>query len=174
MSHEINVVSKSQIIVVEPSSSSVAVINAGPAGGPQGPQGDPGQAETFVFEIMLSGPNDPAITTGTSLAVFRVPALLNGRNLSGVAAALTTVSSSGVVTTDINRSRRTNATTRSTVTMLSTKLNIDASEFDSSDATTAAVIDTTNDDVQTGDFILFDIDAAGTGAKGLVVELTFT
>lgn len=35
MSHEINVISKTQIIVVEPSSSSVSIINAGP----QGPAG---------------------------------------------------------------------------------------------------------------------------------------
>jgi hypothetical protein len=57
--------------------------------------------------------------------------------------------------------------------MLSTKLTIDASEFDSSNATNAAVIDASNDDVQTGDQINVDIDVAGTGAKGLVVTLTF-
>ena len=57
--------------------------------------------------------------------------------------------------------------------MLSTKLTIDASEFDSIDAAAAAVIDTANDDVNTGDHIYIDIDVAGTGAKGLFVVLTF-
>ena len=57
--------------------------------------------------------------------------------------------------------------------MLSTKLTIDASEFDSEDAAAAAVIDTANDDVNTGDHIYIDIDVAGTGAKGLSVVLVF-
>jgi hypothetical protein len=64
--------------------------------------------------------------------------------------------------------------------MLSTKLTIDAGEYDSAGAATAAVIDTANDDVRAstpasnyGDMIVIDIDGVGTGAKGLVVELTF-
>lgn len=42
MSDEINVVSRTQQIIVEPSSASVSIINAGPPGGPPGPQGPPG------------------------------------------------------------------------------------------------------------------------------------
>jgi hypothetical protein len=57
--------------------------------------------------------------------------------------------------------------------MLSTALTIDASETDSSTAAAAAVIDTVNDDVATGDQIRIDIDVAGTGAKGLMVEMQF-
>jgi hypothetical protein len=57
--------------------------------------------------------------------------------------------------------------------MLSTKLTIDASEKDSSTAATAAVIDTSHDDVATGDELRIDIDVAGTGAKGLMVEMQF-
>ena len=34
------------------------------------------------------------------------------------------------------------------------------------------VIDTSNDDVLTGDFLRVDIDGAGTGAKGLIVMVT--
>ena len=41
------------------------------------------------------------------------------------------------------------------------------------DAAAAAAIDATKDDVNTGDKIFVDIDVAGTGAKGLFVELTF-
>lgn len=44
MSGEINVVSRTQVIIVEPSSESVSVISAGPAGpaGPPGPSLPPG------------------------------------------------------------------------------------------------------------------------------------
>ena len=47
--------------------------------------------------------------------------------------------------------------------MLSTLLTIDINEWDSKDATAAAVIDTSNDDVNTGDLLRIDIDVAGTG-----------
>jgi hypothetical protein len=57
--------------------------------------------------------------------------------------------------------------------MLSTKLTIDANETDSSTAAAAAVIDSTKDDVATGDMLRIDCDVAGTGAKGLIVELQF-
>ena len=35
-----------------------------------------------------------------------------------------------------------------------------------------ALINTSNDDVLTGDFLRVDIDGAGTGAKGLIVMVT--
>ena len=57
--------------------------------------------------------------------------------------------------------------------MLSTKLTIDVSEYESSDATAAAVIDTSKDDVNTGDNVFVDIDVAGTGAKGLSVGMIY-
>lgn len=126
-----------------------------------------------VVSILVSDPTGSAITTGDGKACFRVPSVMNGWNLVGVSGSLSTVSSSGLPTFQVRRSRRSNATTRSDADMLSTKLSIDASEFDSVDATTAAAIDTSNDDVNTGDMIYIDIDVAGTGAKGLVAELTF-
>jgi hypothetical protein len=57
--------------------------------------------------------------------------------------------------------------------MLSTAITIEASEKDSVDATTQPVINTTYDDVATADQIAIDIDGAGTGAKGLIVTMTF-
>jgi len=126
-----------------------------------------------VVEILVSDPLGSAITTGDGKAVFRVPTLLNGHNLVSVGASVTTVSSSGIPTVQLRRQRLTNATTQSAADMLSTKLTIDASEFDSKDATAAAVIDTSNDDVQTGDQINIDVDVAGTGTKGLLVSMTF-
>lgn len=123
--------------------------------------------------ILVSDPGGSAITTGDGKAVFRVPSILNGHNLVSVGASVSTVSSSGIPTVQLRRMRRTSATAQSAADMLSTKLTIDATEFDSADATNAAAIDTSNDDVQTGDQINVDIDVAGTGAKGLVVTLTF-
>ena len=58
--------------------------------------------------------------------------------------------------------------------MLTTKVTIDASEYDSEFATTRREIDTTKDFVETGDRIAVDVDVAGTGAKGLGVHLWFS
>lgn len=126
-----------------------------------------------TVSILVSDPNGDAITTGDGKAVFPVDTTLNGMNLVAVKGYLSTVSSSGAPNVQIRRSRRSSATARTTADMLSTALTIDASEFESADAATAAVINTSNDDVQTGDMIFVDIDGAGTGAKGLQVLLTF-
>lgn len=126
-----------------------------------------------TVSILVSDPNGDAITTGDGKAVFPIDTTLNGMNLVAVKGYLSTVSSSGAPNVQIRRSRRSSATARTTADMLSTALTIDASEFESADAATAAVINTSNDDVQTGDMIFIDIDGAGTGAKGLQVLLTF-
>ncbi len=124
-------------------------------------------------QVSDTGASATAITTGDGKAYIRVPDDLHGMNLVGVGASLQTVSSSGAVTVQIRRSRRSNATTRSDADMLSTAVTIDQSEFDTVDAATPAVINASNDDVQTGDHIYIDIDGAGTGAKGLAVSLRF-
>ena len=80
---------------------------------------------------------------------------------------MTTVSSSGTVDVQIP-----NVTVA--VDVLSTKLTIDANERDSQSAAIPAVINTANDDVAEGDQFRVDIDAAGTGAKGLIVEVSFS
>mgnify|MGYP003647133971 FL=1 len=121
---------------------------------------------TAVVTVLISDPNGDAITTGDGKAYWRVPSTLAGFNLVAVAAQVTTVSSSGLPTIQIH-----NLT--DTADMLSTALTIDASELDSSTAATAAVINTSTDDVATGDQIRFDIDVAGTGTKGLMVEMQF-
>jgi hypothetical protein len=99
------------------------------------------------------------ITTGTAKVTWRAPFALT---LTAVRASLATASSSGLVTVDINEAG---------ATILSTKLSIDASEKTSTTAATAAVISDTSiaDDAE----LTFDIDAAGTGAKGLKVTLYF-
>lgn len=119
-----------------------------------------------VMEVLVSDPNGSAITTGDGKAYIVIPNLLNGHNLVDADAAVTTVSSSGTPTVQI-------ANVSQAADMLSTKITIDANENTSYTAATAPVIDTGNDDVATGDILRVDIDVAGTGAKGLVVILTF-
>lgn len=119
-----------------------------------------------VVQIAVTEPAGSAIVVGDGQAYFRVPSTFNGMNLIEVAATLITASSSGIPTVQV-------ANVTDAVDILSTKLTIDASETDSSTAATAAVIDTSKDDVATADLLRIDVDVAGTGAKGLMVTLTF-
>lgn len=106
------------------------------------------------------------LTTGDGKVIFLVPQELNGYNLVGANAFVTTVSSSGTPTIQIR-----NVT--DAVDMLSTRITIDANEYTSYTAAAAAVVDATYDDVATGDRLAVDVDVAGTGAKGLGIVLTF-
>lgn len=106
------------------------------------------------------------LTTGDGKVIFLVPQELNGYNLVGANAFVTTVSSSGTPTVQIR-----NVT--DAVDMLSTRITIDASEYTSYTAAAAAVVNATYDDVATGDRLAVDVDVAGTGAKGLGIVLTF-
>jgi hypothetical protein len=110
--------------------------------------------------------DDTALATGDGKCYFTVPVELNGWNLVTVGAHVYTVSSSGTPIVQLH-----NLT--DTADMLSTRITIDANEKDSKDATAAAVIDTTHDDVATGDEIRIDVDGAGTGTKGLEVRMGF-
>ena len=121
---------------------------------------------TFVVTVQCSDPNGAALTTGNGKQFWRVPSVCNGMNLVAVAQAVTTVSSSG------NPSFQVHNLTQA-ANMLSTVVSCDSGELDSSTATTAAVIDTANDDVATGDQLRFDCTVAGTGTKGAMVELHF-
>lgn len=96
-----------------------------------------------------------AITTGTNKATMSLPYAFT---VTAVYATLNTVSSSGVPTVDINEGG---------TTILSTKLTIDASEKTSATAAAAAVISDAS--IAANAEIGFDIDVAGTGAKGLKV-----
>lgn len=118
-----------------------------------------GQTVTKNIEsiIIAVGDETTAITTGNAKVTFRMPYAFT---LTSVRASLTTASSSGIPTVDINEGG---------VSILSTKLTIDANEKTSTTAATAAVISDTSlaDDAE----ITIDIDVAGTGAAGLKVYL---
>ncbi len=117
------------------------------------------------FHIKIDG-EATTLTTGDGKRIIALEDDLNGMVLVAAEAYVTTVSSSGTPTIQIR-----NVT--DSVDMLTTKITIDASEFTSYTAATRSVVDTSNDDVSTGDRIAVDCDVAGTGAKGLGVHLTF-
>jgi hypothetical protein len=109
----------------------------------------------FCFK---AGDETTAITTGTSKLIFYFPAAWT---VTGVYAGLSTVSSSGIPTIDINEAG---------TTILSTKLTIDASENTSGTAATAAVI--SDSSIAANAQMSIDFDVAGTGAKGPQVCIT--
>jgi hypothetical protein len=104
--------------------------------------------------IALSDEVTP-ITVGNAKVTMRMPYAFT---LTSVKASLSTASSSGIPTVDINESG---------TTILSTKLTIDAGEKTSTTAAVPVVISDSSlaDDSE----ITFDIDVAGTGATGLKV-----
>ena len=106
------------------------------------------------------------LTTGDGKIIFMIPEEMNGMNLVKAHAMVSTVSSSGTPTIQIR-----NVT--DSADMLSTRITIGASEYTSYTAATAPVIDTSKDDVATGDRIAIDVDSAGSGAKGLTIFLAF-
>jgi hypothetical protein len=93
---------------------------------------------------------------------FTVPSEFNTLVIKSVHAVVYAASSSGTPTIQIYNSRH-------TADVLSTRVTIDASELTSYTAATAHVVNTTYDDVATGDQLRVDVDAAGTGVTGLDV-----
>lgn len=107
-----------------------------------------------------------ALTTWDWKVVIVIPAELNWWNLVAAHAMVSTVSSSWTPTYQIRNVTQ-------TADMLSTRITIDANEYTSYTAATASVIDTSNDDVATGDRIAIDKDVAGTGEKWDTIVLSF-
>lgn len=110
--------------------------------------------------IIAVGDETTVLTTGTAKVTFRMPYSMNNVE---VRASLTTASSSGLVTVDVNESG---------ASILSTKVTIDANEKTSTTAATSpALSDTTlANDAE----ITIDVDTAGTNAAGLKVTIIGT
>lgn len=100
-------------------------------------------------------------TTGDGKVHLPVPPEFNGWNIVTSLGCVTTVSSSGTPTFALRRER-----SGSAVDVFSTNPKIDVSEKTTVTAATPAVINTSNDDLATGDILYGDLDVAGTGAKG--------
>ena len=125
-------------------------------------------ADTHSGEIILAGVEEVIIValsdettnlaTGTAKASFHMPYAMT---LSKVKASVNTAPTGSVLTVDINEAGS---------TILSTKLTIDAGEFTSDTAATAAVIS----DAALADnaLITFDIDGVGSSATGKGLKVT--
>lgn len=115
-----------------------------------------GSGQTASLLVACSD-ESTALTAGTAKVTFRMPYTLK---LTAARASLSTASSSGLVTVDINEGG---------ASIFSTPLTIDASEKTSTTAATPAVLGdlTLADDSE----MTVDIDGAGTGAKGLKITL---
>lgn len=113
--------------------------------------------EVLEYAVSSDGAAATALATGTGLVTTRAPWPFT---LVAVRASLSVVSSSGLPTFDIMKN---------TVTVLSTKLSIDASEKTSVTAATAAVISVTS--FSDDDEIRLDCTVAGTGAKGAKIRM---
>lgn len=125
----------------------------------------PAPSVDSVLEIKVIS-DTATLATGDGQIIIAISDDLNGADLIDADACVTTVSSAGTPTIQIRNITQ-------AADMLSTRITIDANEFCSYTAATPPVIDTANDDVATGNLIAIDVDVAGTGAKGLIVILTF-
>ena len=112
---------------------------------------------TLEAFILAASDEVTAIVTGSAKVSFRMP---YGFTLTGIRASLSTASSSGGVTIDVKAGG---------VSILSTLINVDATQKTSTTAGTQPVIGTAAiaDDAE----VTVDITAAGTGAKGVKVYL---
>jgi hypothetical protein len=133
----------------------------GPTGatGATGPTGASGQS-TFVVALSDEA---TAITTGTAKVTMRAPYAFSITSIPR--ASLSTASTSGLPTVDINVAGS---------SILTNLLTIDADELTSTTAATAATLTNNPTSVSDDAEITFDIDVAGTGAKGLKVTIFHT
>ncbi len=117
------------------------------------------------LEFAYTSTTSPVV--GDGAAYITIPARMNGQNVTAVEAEFTGTVATGAVTT-IQLHNQTLAQD-----ILSTRLTIDAGERSSATAATAAVINTSYDNLTTGDLIRLDIDGIGssTAGTGLVVRL---
>ena len=108
-----------------------------------------------------------ALTTGNGKFYFYVPATLNGFNIVAVHAEVITAPAGSVATFMLH-----NVTSGADI--LSTAITIDSGETGSDSAATAAVINTSEDDLTTHDIIRVDIDGIGssTAGSGLIINMT--
>ena len=120
----------------------------------------------YVQIMAVAKATDLTVTDG--LAYFHVPAGLNGMNLVEVHAEVFTAPAGSTATFELSKN---GASTQ----MLSTNITIDACETGSDSAATAAVIDTSNDNIATNDLIQINCTqiGSGTAGAGLLVTMGF-
>jgi hypothetical protein len=123
------------------------------------------QADTAQLIITIFGDGD-SVTTGDGKKKITVPYWINGWNLTDFDMCVYAPSSSGKPTFQLHNLTDTHD-------MLSTLAVLDINEYSTYTAATPPVINTTYDDVATGDQLRFDCDVAGTGTKGSEAHVQF-
>ena len=134
---------------------------------------DSATGEVSIYPITVSAgivyhhkvfADDQIVLVGDGRRIFAIPQDMAGFLLTDVEIDVTTVSSSGIVQVQIRNITQ-------ALDILSTRVQIDVSEFHSKDSATQPVVSFANSDVAHGDRIAIDVDAAGANAKGLGVVL---
>jgi hypothetical protein len=114
------------------------------------------------------------VLSGTAVVFFRIPASLNGLNLTDCGAQIANTGTTGNTTVMISRGRQSSPTTAPAfVDMLTTAITIEYNIFDSKDSLIPPVINTSNDDIATGDRIRINVPTISTGVQGLSITLKF-
>lgn len=109
--------------------------------------------------------DDTSVTTGDGKFIYVVPVtILTNFKVTGASIGVTTASSSG-----LPEFRVYNLT--DSVYLFDTNPTIDVGEYSSVDATTAAVINTSNNTLSPGDRLRIDVVTAGTGTQGGQIDI---
>ena len=117
---------------------------------------------------------DTALTVKDNLTEFRVPPEFDGFKIVSLGGAVRVPSSSGLPTFMVQVGRQSSPTSAHVFfDVLLTAITIDVNTYDSKDATTSPVIDTSVNTVHTGDLVIYNCTGAGTGTKGFVPNITF-
>lgn len=119
-----------------------------------------------VYHIKVSNDIDDLVA-GDGAFFFSIPRDLHDFLIFDVEATVSTASGSGIVQVQVRN------VTNSNVDVLSTRVQVDAGETHSDDASTQPVVNQSNNVVSFKDVIAIDVDAAGSGAKGLCVVIYF-
>jgi len=133
----------------------------GATGSPGGATGATGPTATVM--VISASDEGSSLTTGTAKITFRAPFAMSITEIPR--SSLSTASSSGLVTCDINLN--------GTSILGANKLSIDATELTSKTAATATTLATNPTNILDDAIITIDIDAAGTSAAGLKVYLYY-
>lgn len=118
-----------------------------------------------IYEIKISSDaSSPVI--GDGAFIWAIPPDIAGGNLVEAQAYVSSPSVSGALTVMVRNVTQ-------AVDMLSTAVTIDVGDDTSYTAATPSVVNPANSLVALGDLISIDVDAVGSGAKGLGVIITF-
>ena len=113
--------------------------------------------EPIVLSIQLC--TDVALSAGNNQWQFHIPAKMNGWTVSG--ASISRDSGSGTITVQLYNDT-------DSVDVFSSGLTISSGNY-----STTVTINTSNDDVATGDRMQIDVDSAGTSSLGVSVNILF-